>query len=86
MKKQIKLAVVDDQHLFREGLISLITEYKDLPVVIEASNGRELIEQIEKRKPEVILLDIEMPLMDGFEVTKYLRKNHPEVKILILTM
>ncbi|MGQ0829212.1 MAG: response regulator transcription factor [Bacteroidota bacterium] len=86
MKNQIKLAIVDDHHLFREGLISLTTEYKDLNVVIEASNGKELIEQIEKRKVDVVLLDIEMPIMDGFEVTRYLKKNYPEIKILILTM
>jgi two-component system response regulator DegU len=87
MKKSIKLAVVDDQHLFRKGLISLIKEFDELDIVIEASNGDELIEKLKtSKKPAVILLDLEMPGMDGIETTGYLQRKYPEIKILILTM
>jgi two-component system response regulator DegU len=87
MKKSIKLAVVDDQHLFRKGLISLIKEFDELDIVIEASNGNELIEKLKTtKKPAVILLDLEMPGMDGIETTGYLQRKYPEIKILILTM
>jgi two-component system response regulator DegU len=86
MKKAIRLAVVDDQHLFRKGLISLIEEFEELAVVVEASNGKELLEKLKSKKPEVVLLDVEMPLMDGIETTEYLRQKYPEIKILILTM
>ncbi len=86
MKKTIKLGVVDDQHLFRKGLISLIREFEELDIIVEASNGNELVEQLKISQPEVILLDLEMPGMDGIETTMYLKRMHPEIKILILTM
>lgn len=84
--KKIKLAVVDDQLLFRRGIISLIKEFEEIDVVIEAGNGKELIEGIKKRKPHIVLLDLQMPVMDGIETTAYLSEKYPDVKILILTM
>jgi DNA-binding NarL/FixJ family response regulator len=86
MKKLIKLAVVDDQHLFRKGLISLIKEFEELDIVIEASNGNELIEKLKTKRPTVVLLDLEMPGMDGIETTEFLKRKYPEIKVLILTM
>jgi DNA-binding NarL/FixJ family response regulator len=86
MKKIIKLAVADDQHLFRKGLISLIDEFDELNVVIEAENGKDLLEKLKNKKPDVILLDVEMPLMDGIETTENIRQKYPDIKILILTM
>lgn len=84
--KKIKLAVVDDQLLFRRGIISLIKEFEEIEVVIEAGNGKELIEAIKKRKPHIVLLDLQMPVMDGIETTAYLSEKYPDIKILILTM
>lgn len=84
--KKIKLAVVDDQLLFRRGIISLIREFEEIDVVIEAGNGKELIEAIKKRKPHIVLLDLQMPVMDGIETTAYLSEKYPDIKILILTM
>ncbi len=86
MKKSIKLAVVDDQHLFRKGLISLIKEFEEIDIVIEASNGNEFVEKLKTKKPAVVLLDLEMPVMDGIETTEFLQRKYPEIKILILTM
>lgn len=86
MKKQIKLAVVDDQHLFRQGLISLFGEFEELSLEIEAANGVELLEQLKTKKPDVVLLDLEMPVMDGIETTANLQKKYPDLKVLILTM
>ena len=86
MKKQIKLAVVDDQHLFRQGLISLFGEFEELSLEIEAANGVELLEQLKVKKPDVVVLDLEMPIMDGIETTANLQKKYPEIKVLILTM
>ena len=86
MKEKIKVAVVDDQHLFRSGLISLLKEFDELEVMIEAGNGKEFLEIIKKRKPDVVLLDVEMPEMDGADVTIYLNKKFPLIKIIILTM
>lgn len=86
MKEKIKIAVVDDQHLFRSGLISLLKEFEKFEVIMEASNGKEFLEAVKKKKPDVVLLDIEMPEMDGAEVTEYLNKKYPQIKIVILTM
>lgn len=85
-EKKYKLAVVDDQKLFRQGLISMLNEFSGLKVIIEAENGRDLIEAMKKSKPDVILLDLEMPVMDGIETTEAVRKRYPDVKIIILTM
>ncbi|HTF02873.1 MAG TPA: response regulator transcription factor [Bacteroidia bacterium] len=84
--KKIKIAVADDQHLFRKGLISLIGEFEELSVVAEAENGKELIEKLKLKTPDVVFLDLEMPEMDGVETTEYLVKKYPGMKILILTM
>lgn len=84
--RKTRIAVVDDQHLFRKGLMSLISEFDQLKVVVEAVNGKELIDKLVSRRPDVILLDLEMPVMDGVETTEYLRANFPFIKVLILTM
>ena len=88
MKKRINLAVVDDQQLFRKGMISLIEEFNEIRVVIEASNGKELLEKMKEcdQMVDVILLDIEMPVMDGIETTIKLKQKYPLTKIVILTM
>jgi DNA-binding NarL/FixJ family response regulator len=85
-KKKIKLAVTDDQQLFRRGLISLLGEFDELQVTLEAVNGKNLLEQLKNKYVDVVLLDYEMPGMDGAETAAMLREKYPEIKILILTM
>lgn len=85
MKNTIKIAVVDDHALFRTGIISLLEEFDDLTVTLEAENGQEFCNLIEQKKPDVVLLDIEMPVMDGIKTTEFLHKNYPDIKIVILT-
>lgn len=84
--KKIKLAVVEDQQLFRSGIISLLGEFEELEIIIEAENGKDFINQLKKNKPQVVLMDLEMPEMNGIETTEYLHSKFPEIKILILTM
>lgn len=86
MKSKKTIAVVDDHSVFREGLVSLLKEYDEFEVVFQASNGRDLLEGLKKVKPQIILLDIEMPVMDGIETTIQLKKKYPNIKIIILTM
>ncbi|MGZ3919735.1 MAG: response regulator [Bacteroidia bacterium] len=85
IKRKLKIAVADDQKLFRQGLISLLEEFDELKVNIEVDNGQELLTEMKREEPDVILLDLEMPVMDGIVTTDFIRKKYPEVKIIILT-
>jgi two-component system, NarL family, response regulator DegU len=90
MKSQhtpITLALVDDHNLFRKGLISLLAETESIRVLFEASNGSELLERLaEGNHPQVILLDISMPVMDGVATLEHLVAHYPAIKVLMLTM
>jgi DNA-binding NarL/FixJ family response regulator len=85
MKFKKTIAIVDDEILFRKGLISILSDYKHLEVAFEAENGKDLLEKLRVRQPDVIFLDIEMPVMNGIEATENIRKRYPHVKIIILT-
>lgn len=88
MNKLIKLAIVDDSDFFRAGLVDLLQANNKFQIEIECSNGQELIDGLKlgKHKPDIILLDLEMPVMNGVKATEYLSKYYPEIKILILTV
>lgn len=84
--RKIKLAIADDQRLFREGLKMIIETFDNLELIIEAAGGPALIEEMENQCPDVILLDYTMPEMDGYETMRAVREKFPEVKVIILTM
>jgi DNA-binding NarL/FixJ family response regulator len=81
----IRLVIVDDHALFRSGLISLIQDIQGFEVVGEAGNGRDAIEVVEKSKPDVVLLDVNMPIMGGVETVRILRQQQ-DCRILMLTI
>lgn len=81
----IKVMIVDDQALIREGLNMMLSLYENIEIVDEANNGKEAIEKLEIKQADVVLMDIRMPVMDGVEATKIIKKRYPNVKILILT-
>jgi two-component system nitrate/nitrite response regulator NarL len=83
---RITLVVVDDHALFRRGLVSLLDEMSEFQIVGEASNGQDALPLIEKNRPEIVLLDINMPIMDGLQTLIALRKTYPDQKILMLTI
>jgi DNA-binding NarL/FixJ family response regulator len=78
--------IVDDNRLFREGLVFMLAEREDIVVAGTAANGRMALDQIKDLQPQVALIDIGMPGNDGIEVTRALRQNFPEVKVIILGM
>jgi DNA-binding NarL/FixJ family response regulator len=80
----MKIVIADDHALFRDSLRSLL-EAHGLEVLGEARNGREAVELARKLKPEVLLMDLSMPEMDGLAATRLISANHPEVKVVILT-
>src|SRR5450759_4310849 len=82
----IKVMIVDDHNLVREGLKAVFDQGDEIDVVGEAGSGEEAIEMVNKVKPDVILMDISMPGMNGIQATKLIRDAHPDAKIVILTM
>tara|TARA_R110000796_G_scaffold252627_1_gene388939 strand:+ start:22364 stop:23017 length:654 start_codon:yes stop_codon:yes gene_type:complete len=82
----IKVAIADDHSLFREGLKFILAKMSGIELILEVSNGIELLKGFEKEVPNVVLLDLEMPNGDGVETCKQLKKDYPEVKVLVLTM
>jgi len=82
----IKVAIADDHKIFRKGVILSLRPYTNIKFVLEAENGEELIQGVESANPDIILMDLKMPVKDGIETTKYLNKHFPSIRILILTM
>lgn len=81
----IRVLIADDQHLVREGFARLIRDVEDLEVVAQASTGREAVERARTTKPDVVLMDVRMPDLDGIEATGQLLAESPECRVLMLT-
>jgi DNA-binding NarL/FixJ family response regulator len=82
---EIKVIIADDHVLFREGTRTLIEREKDMKVVGEASNGEEAIELVTRLNPQVALVDIAMPRVNGIDATRQIKARHPSTAVLILT-
>ncbi len=81
----IRLLLVDDQSLVRQGLQAMLEIETDLEVIGSANNGREALEQVESLHPDVVLMDLRMPEMDGREATRRICQQFPMVKVLVLS-
>jgi DNA-binding NarL/FixJ family response regulator len=81
----IRVALVDDQALFREGLRTILSLQPGLEIVGEASDGQDALTLVNRTKPDVVLMDLKMPRLDGVEATRLIKAEHPEISILILT-
>ncbi len=84
--KPINVAVVDDHEMFRKGIIGILLESPRFAVTLEGANGREFLDRVDSVDVDVLLLDLEMPVLGGMETCKLARERYPEMKILILTM
>ena len=82
----IKIMITDDHSMIREGLKNLLELDGDIKVICEAENGEDCLEKLKTVKPDVLLLDINMPKMNGLEVLKKLKDNKSKVKVLVLTV
>jgi len=85
MDRKIKVLIVDDHALVREGLRALLSLASDIEVVGEAKNGREALKKVRDLRPDVVLMDIVMPVMGGLEATRRIFRDFPETKVLVLT-
>lgn len=83
--KKIRLLVVDDQTVVREGLAAILTNYSDIEVIGQASDGIQAVEIIKKEKPDVVLLDMMMPNQDGLTTIPKVREVSPNTRILVVT-
>lgn len=81
----IRVLLVDDQALFREGLETLLSVHKDIQVVGQAGNGQEAAEVAARVLPDVVLMDVRMPVLDGVGATRLLKKTMPQCKVIVLT-
>jgi DNA-binding NarL/FixJ family response regulator len=83
--KKITVLLADDHQLVREGFRSLLKHESDIEVVGEAETGRQAVQLTRKLRPEVVVMDIAMPLLNGLEATRQIRKDFPEMKVLMLS-
>jgi two-component system, NarL family, nitrate/nitrite response regulator NarL len=86
MSNPIKLFVVDDHPIFIDGITGLLKDTPGFEIIGTAVNGKELLEKMADNMPDIILMDINMPEMDGIEATKEIKRIYPDVKVIMLTM
>lgn len=83
--KRVRVLVVDDQALFREGLRAVLSADPELDVIGEAANGEEALRACDRLHPDVVLMDMKMPVLDGVAATRRLQVQHPRTKVVVLT-
>lgn len=83
--KPIRVLLVDDQSLFREGCRTLLSVHDTLEVVGEAANGEEALQRVAALKPDVVLMDLRMPVLDGVTATRRIHAEHPQSRVIVLT-
>ena len=82
----IRLVLADDHTILREGIRALLEDQPDMAVVGEAEDGRQAVQLTHDLRPNVVLMDIAMPLLNGLEATRQIKRDHPEIHVLVLTM
>lgn len=85
MKKPIHIGIVDDHVIMRQGLISLLTEYNEINILFDANNGKELMDNLKSAKPDIVLLDISMPIMNGKEALEKMQLKYPKIKVIMMS-
>jgi DNA-binding NarL/FixJ family response regulator len=86
VNKKSRVLVVDDQASTRQGIRALLELAPDIEVLKEASNGWEAVQFVAEEQPDVVLLDVRMPVMDGLEATRQIKARWPQVRVIVLTM
>ena len=85
-KKKNRIIIADDHALFRQGLKLILMEMDGMEVIADVANGKELVEAVSVMEPDLIIMDINMPLLNGIEASRILGKEHPDIPILVVSM
>ncbi len=83
--RKITVAIADDHLLFRKGMAALIRDFEGMRLIMEAGNGKELLDKLKEKQPDIVLMDLEMPVMDGMDATAEIAKRYPDVKVIALS-
>jgi DNA-binding NarL/FixJ family response regulator len=86
MYQTIRIIIADDHELMRKSLPILLKKQDEIEIVDDAENGQELLEKVRQHEPDVVVTDIQMPIMDGIKATKKIKEEFPHIKVLALTM
>ncbi len=85
MNTKINIAIAEDHRLVRQGFIRMLSDYPNINVLFEASNGKELLKYLKESKPSIILLDIAMPVMGGIKAMGIIKERYPKLKIIVIS-
>ena len=86
MSSAIRVLCVDDHRLMREGIVRIVSLQPDIAVVAEARNGQEAVQQFEQHRPDVTLMDLQLPVMNGLQAIRAIKKVDPNARVVVLTM
>ena len=86
VKQPVRVLIADDRRSARQGLRALLSFCPQIEVLDEAADGQECVDLVAERKPDVVLMDMQMPLMNGLEATRLIKSRWPEIKVIALTM
>lgn len=82
---KIQIMLVDDHRIFRDGIVALLETEDQIDIISQASDGEELLAKLKSMKPDIVVLDINMPKISGIEITRIMREEYPEIKVIILS-
>lgn len=86
MKRPVRVLIADDKWVTRQGIRALLSQLAQVEVVGEAADGQESVDMVSSCHPDVVLLDVQMPILDGLEATRCIKSRWPDVRVIILTM
>ena len=86
MRENKRVLIVDDQKSARQGLTALLTQVPQIEVVGQAANGRDALQLVDNLHPDVVLMDIQMPMMDGLEAIRHIKRRWTEVRVIAITL